>query len=237
MNFNEILYAGHSALFLYSGDHVIGIDTWLDENPSCPRELINPPKLDLLVLTHGHSDHAGDAVRLHMATKCRVAATFELATLLSEEGIPSSEIVFLNKGGGFDFHGARITLTNAFHSSSFKTREGSKYAGEPCGVVIQGDNVSIYHAGDTCLFSDMTLIGERYQPSVVLLPIGDTFTMGPEDAAFAASLIKGKLNIPIHHSTFSALTGRPEDFVRACERRGLKSEVLEPGQKRSLTEI
>src|SRR5579862_4650578 len=112
-------YAGHSALFLYDSDFVSAIDPWLDGNPLCPDDLKNPSRIDLIVLTHGHSDHAGDAVRLQKLTGAKVAATFELAMIMIQEGVPGEAVIPMNKGGTAVVGRYRVTLTHAFHSSSY----------------------------------------------------------------------------------------------------------------------
>lgn len=149
--------------------------------------------------------------------------------LLIQEGVPESRVVPMNKGGAFDFHGLKITLTHAFHSSSYDTASGPVYAGEACGVVISNGRHSVYHAGDTALFSDMEIIGEIYHPHVAFLPIGDRFTMGPAHAARAAKMVECKIAIPIHYKTFDALTGTAEQFRKECSRVDVEVVELEPG--------
>ena len=230
MNKSSLVYAGHSAVFVTIGATSVAIDPWLVGNPRCPVELHDPNKLDLIVLTHGHSDHAGDAVRLARSTGAKVAATYELAMILIGEGVDASQVLPMNKGGSIPFQNLRVHLVNAFHSSSYDTKNGTVYAGEACGVVVSGADKCVYHAGDTELFSDMALIGARFRPTVCCLPIGDRFTMGPDDAAEAARLIGARISIPIHHKTFDLLTGTYEEFSRACSTRGVTCRELEPGQ-------
>lgn len=230
MAISEILFAGHSAVFLRNSSTTIAIDPWLSANPSCPDELKEPENLDLIILTHGHSDHAADAVRLAKNFGCFVCATFELATLLVQEGVAEKNVLFMNKGGTLEWEGFSITLTNAFHSSSYETSSGQiAYAGEPCGVIVHDGIRAFYHAGDTCLFEDMKLIGRNYRPEVAFLPIGDRFTMNPIEAAQAARLINCATVIPIHWGTFPQLTGTPEEFVEALEDADAKPVIMNPG--------
>ncbi len=229
-----ITYAGHSAVFLHSDDKTIAIDPWLEGNPTCPDNLKKPDRLDLIVLTHGHSDHASDATRLAKAYGCSIAATYELAMIMIAEGVPESSVLPMNKGGTITWEEFQITLTNAFHSSSYDTANGPVYAGEPCGVVVQDDVRSFYHAGDTCLFKDMKLIGKRYQPDIAFLPIGDRFTMDPVEAAKAAKYLRCATAIPIHHSTFPLLTGTPEEFKEACLPLDIDTITLQPGENHEL---
>ncbi len=235
MALRTVKYAGHSAVFVESEKMVIGIDPWLEGNPLCPEDLRNPKKLDLIVLTHGHADHAGDALRLAKQYGCKVAATYELAMILTNEGVPSHNVIPMNKGGSVQQEDLRVTLTHAMHSSSYDSAAGPIYAGEPCGVVLSDETRSVYHAGDTALFSDMKLIGERYHPTLAFLPIGDRFTMGPEEAAKSASLIGCKIAIPIHYKTFDLLTGRADRFAKECSKYGVEAVELEPGAELKIT--
>ena len=236
MGISSITFAGHSAVFVEIDGKQVAIDPWLDANPVCPPELKSPTAIDLMILTHGHADHAGDALRLQKEIGCDFAATYELANILVSEGADGDKGIFMNKGGTVDWNGLGITLTNALHSSSYDKADGTVYAGEPCGVVIKTEKESFYHAGDTSLFSDMALIGEFHSPDIALLPIGDRFTMGPKEAARAAKLIGAKLLIPIHYGTFDMLTGTPEQFSEACKAEGVDAEivVLKPGETHKL---
>ncbi len=232
----EIQYFGHStALITLSTGKKIIVDPFLEGNPSCPKELYNPV-VDVICLTHGHGDHTGSAVALAKETKAKVLGPYELLVLLQADGIPEDQIVQINKGGTTTVDGTRFTLTHAFHSSSYTTSSGkTEYAGEPSGLVIRtSDGDSLYHAGDTAIFGDMKLIGEIYKPRVALVPIGDTYTMGPEEAAIAVKMIRPKFAIPIHWGTFPPLTGTPEQFQKALA--GSETEVItmKPGETRKL---
>lgn len=235
MSINYIQYLGHSAIILESNKLVIAIDPWLSGNPSCPERFANPSRLDLIFLTHGHSDHAGDTVRLAKHTGAYVAATFELAMLLTAEGIPQEKVIPMNKGGSTEFGDITLTLTHAMHSNSYDTEQGPKYAGEACGVIINDGKHSFYHAGDTAVFSDMKLISQLYAPNFAFLPIGDRFTMGPKEAALATSFIKPKAVIPVHYKTFDALTGTADEYKEQCQKiaecKGVAIHALNPGER------
>ena len=234
MTTRKITYAGHSAVFVQLGAKVVAIDPWLRGNPRCPPSLQTPPKVDLIVLSHGHSDHAGDAVRVQKETGALLAATFELAMIMIAEGMPSDKVIPMNKGGAVTVDGIGVRLTNAYHSSSYDTKSGPIYAGEACGVLLSYAGATIFHAGDTSLFTDLKLIGEQFKPDIAFLPIGDRFTMGPSEAAQAAAWTKCGLAIPIHYKTFEPLTGTYDEFALACEKLGVASRELEPGQSMSL---
>jgi L-ascorbate metabolism protein UlaG (beta-lactamase superfamily) len=226
----RITYAGHSAVFVELGGMYTAIDPWLKGNPLCPHALQEPGKLDLIVLTHGHSDHAGDAVRVQKLTGAKLAATYELAMIMIDEGIPADKVIPMNKGGSVTLGSLTVRLTDAFHSSSYDSSKGAVYAGEACGALLSTPDRCVYHAGDTSLFSDMKLLGELYAPTVALLPIGDRFTMGPHEAAHAARLIRPQVAIPIHYKTFDLLTGSYADFAKECDAHKVKHTELQVGE-------
>jgi len=230
MKFEKITFTGHSAVFFESPNYVAAIDPWLEGNPLCPSEWQNPKRLDLIILTHGHADHSGDAVRLSKKYGSKIVANWELGSVLIKEGAPESHVILMNKGGTIKVDGLSVTLTHAMHSSSYDTSSGPVYAGEPCGIVLQDDTNVIYHAGDTALFSDMKLIGETYRPRIGLFPIGDRFTMGPKEAARAVEFTGCKVAIPIHYGTFDMLTGTAEEFKKSCANLDVEVAVLEPGK-------
>jgi L-ascorbate metabolism protein UlaG (beta-lactamase superfamily) len=167
-------------------------------------------------------------------TGAAIAAAYELAMIMIAEGVPADKVIPMNKGGSVIVNGIEVRLTNAYHSSSYDTKSGPVYAGEACGVILSGGETRIYHAGDTSLFSDLKLIGEQFSPDVALLPIGDRFTMTPTEAAQAAAWTKCKLTIPIHYKTFELLTGTYDEFAAACDRVGIPTKELAPGESLSL---
>jgi len=234
MSETRITYAGHSAVFVEMAGKRIAIDPWLKGNPLCPDSLLNPKELDLIVLSHGHADHASDAARIAQETSAHLAATYELAMIMVAQGVPQERVIPMNKGGSTPFGQVTVRLTNAFHSSSFDTPAGPVYAGEPCGVLLVSKGCTIFHAGDTALFSDMKIIGDLYKPDVALLPIGDHFTMDPREAAIAASWLRCKLAIPIHYKTFGLLTGTYGEFSRECATLGVETVELAPGATRTV---
>ena len=234
MTFQSITYAGHSAFFIDTDSIKIAIDPWLEGNPVCPDELKNPASLDLIILTHGHADHASDASRLAKATGAKIAATYELAMIMTKEGVAQDKIIPMNKGGSVTVEDITVSLTHAHHSSSYDTADSTLYAGEACGVVISDGSTKIYHAGDTALFMDMQLIKEQYQPSIAILPIGDHFTMGQKEAAKAAKIVGAKTNIPMHYKTFELLEQNADEFKKECAGYNLEVAEIEIGASLSL---
>lgn len=225
----RITWLGH-ATFKITSPHgkVVMIDPWVN-NPVCPAEQKNIDKVDLMLVSHGHFDHVADAVSIAKATKPQVAAMVELAGWLQSKGVENT--IGFNKGGTINVDGIKVSMTHAIHSGG--TEDGT-YGGEPVGFVIEFENgFKLYHAGDTCAFSDMAIIGELYQPDVALLPIGDFYTMGPHEAAIAVRMLGVKHVIPMHYGTFPALVGTPAALSDALHALGLQDvEVVDikPGQ-------
>lgn len=229
----KLIYAGHSAFLLETNNLVIAIDPWLSSNPSCPEQLKSPEKIDLIVLSHGHSDHACEALELAIKHQCPIIGCFELINLLIADGLPENQAIHMNPGGCTNWKDIKICLTRAYHSSSYDTKsQGTQYAGIACGIIIKEESFCLYHAGDTSLFSDLKLIGETFNPDVACLPIGDIFTMGPHDAAVAASWVNCGEAIPMHYDTFPLLTGKASEFAAACTELGVLTTTLKPGESK-----
>jgi L-ascorbate metabolism protein UlaG (beta-lactamase superfamily) len=223
----SLTWLGHATFRIDSpGGKRIYVDPWLTGNPKAPESAQSPDGVDIIALTHGHGDHVGDTVRLAKEFGAEVVAQVELKAWLGKQGAPVGELPGINKGGSQEIDGIRFTLTNAFHSSS--TEEG-EYLGEACGIVVRLENgFTIYFAGDTCVFGDMQLIGRIYEPDLAVLPIGDWFTMGPEEAAVALELLGTKRCVPSHYGTFPLLTGTPDE-LRAAAPDGVEVHAPEPG--------
>ncbi|MDH4190694.1 MAG: metal-dependent hydrolase [Betaproteobacteria bacterium] len=242
----EVLWLGHSAFRIVTpGGKVIVIDPWLRTNPSTPaayRDLRALGKVDLLLVTHGHSDHVADAPELARINRARIYSPAGLgATLITLGEIAAELAPGMNKGGEVMplGPGIKLHMVHAEHSSEYRHknpisgREENYPAGEPVGWIIELENgFKIYYTGDTGLFGDMKLIGEFYKPDLLLLPIGGVFTMNPELAAYAVrEMIKPKFAIPMHYGTYPNLAGKPEDFVKALGDGPTKAIVLQPGEK------
>jgi L-ascorbate metabolism protein UlaG (beta-lactamase superfamily) len=185
----------------------IYVDPFLTGNPACPDGEEQPERLDILAITHGHGDHLGDTVELIDRFSPQVVAQVEVKAWLKSQGSEVGELPGINKGGSQEIDGIRFTMTDARHSSS--APDGT-YLGEASGYVITFENgTKVYFAGDTSVFGDMQLIARIYQPDVAVLPIGDWFTMGPEEAAVALELLGVQRCVPCHYGTFPVLTGTP----------------------------
>ncbi|MGB0714600.1 MAG: metal-dependent hydrolase [Phycisphaerae bacterium] len=222
----SITWFGHSTMRLALPDgRVIMIDPWLTDNPACPDDLKTVDRCDMIFLTHGHFDHIGDVGALVKAHNPVVVGNFELCAALTKT-VGDANYSPMNTGGTQVVDGVRVSLTQALHSSGVDTPQGPMYAGMPNGLVIQADDVcSVYHAGDTDVFSDMALIKAIYQPTVAILPIGDLFTMGAKGAAIAADLLEPACVIPVHYKTFPILAQSADEFHAALS-DGMKSRLL-----------
>jgi L-ascorbate metabolism protein UlaG (beta-lactamase superfamily) len=221
-----LTWLGHAAFRIDTpGGKRIYVDPWLS-NPKCPDAEKSVERVDVIALTHGHSDHVGETIELCKQHSPQLIAQVELQGWLGRKGVDGLDIPGLNKGGTRTIDGVAFTLTDARHSSS---SDDGEYLGESCGLVIRlEDGFALYFAGDTCASMDMQLVGRLHSPDVAVLPIGDHFTMGPREAALALELIGAKRCVPSHYGTFSLLTGTAEELRRHAP----DVEVLapEPGE-------
>lgn len=222
----HVTWLGHSSfeLRLATGETFL-LDPWL-ENPKAPAGY-EPARLDGILLSHGHFDHIGSVMRLAAQFECPVLGIYDLCAWLELKGVKNT--VGMNKGGTAQLGPLHVTLTFASHSSTMVEAGQVIPLGDPCGLIVQvPDGRSIYYAGDTDVFGDMKLIAELYQPEIAFLPIGDVYTMGPRQAAYACRLLRVKTVIPMHYGTFPQLTGSPEQLQSI-----LLGETLVNGQPRT----
>jgi L-ascorbate metabolism protein UlaG (beta-lactamase superfamily) len=225
MDSMKVNYLGHSA-FLIEGRNRILVDPFLRGNPKAST---TPDKVqcDIICVTHGHSDHLGDTVEIARRTGATVACIVEMSDYLEKCGVKS---LGFNMGGPAKILDSSITLVPAFHSSSIGAPGLEFSAAMPVGVVVDSGKV-VYHAGDTCVFGDMKLIGQMYKPDLALLPIGGFFTMDPKQAAMAVDLIKPRVAVPMHYSTWPPIEQDPKEFERLVKKSSkTKVVIMQPGE-------
>jgi L-ascorbate metabolism protein UlaG (beta-lactamase superfamily) len=223
-----LTWLGHAAFMLGSDrGKRIYVDPFLTGNPKTPEDEKTPDRVDVICVTHGHSDHVGDAAELSKRfPDAAIVCQVEVKGFLGTQGANVGEAPGLNKGGSTEIDGITYGLVNAFHSSS---GDGGEYLGEACGIVIRLEEGSrtIYFAGDTCAFGDMQLIRRLWEPDYAVLPIGDYFTMGPREAAIAIDLLGNPFVVPCHWGTFPILRGTPDELQ--AEKPDAKIVRMQPG--------
>ena len=226
-----LTWLGHATFLIENAGKHILIDPFITQNPKTPEKWkSNLPKMDLLLCTHGHGDHMADAIDIATKDQPVVIAMPEFCGWLGKKGVKNC--AGMNKGGTQrpEGLGVAVTMVDARHSSGVQDGDNMIYAGEPCGYVLTFDSgLKIYHAGDTCVFGDMAIIRELYEPDVALLPIGDHYTMGPKEAAYAAKLLQPKWLVPMHFGTFPVLTGTPA-ALKPLLPSGVELVEFEPGE-------
>jgi L-ascorbate metabolism protein UlaG (beta-lactamase superfamily) len=208
---------GHAAFEINIDGVKVLIDPWIS-NPLSNVKVDELKNIDLILVSHDHFDHLGDAVEIARRTGAQILSVPELSNYLKDQGLNT---IGMNIGGTAEFKGLKITMTQAFHTSS---------RGSPVGYVIKGRESSIYHTGDTGLFGDMKIIGELYKPKISLLPIGGYYTMGIDEALVAIDLIKPETVIPMHYNTFPVIKADVERFKELTAGKGVKCIVLRPGE-------
>jgi len=219
----KLTYYGHSVFKLDDGKTSLIIDPFLNDNPVAPVK-VEDIKVDYVVLTHGHGDHLGDGLEIAKRNNATIIAVNELANYCIDKGAKAHN---MHIGGGYNFPFGRVKFTIAHHGSS---APDGVYTGNPAGVVVTVGGKCVYHAGDTGLFYDMKLIGEMNPLDVALLPIGDNFTMGIDDAVKAVELLNPKLAIPMHYNTWPIIAADPNEFVKKVESKGYKARVVNFGE-------
>jgi L-ascorbate metabolism protein UlaG (beta-lactamase superfamily) len=221
----HLTYLGHSCFLVRTPKATLLLDPFLTGNPlaSARAEDI---ACDYILCSHGHDDHIGDAAAISKRCGAPIICNFEIGEYLNAQGLKTAA---LNPGGGADFPFGRVKFTIAHHSSSLVEAGGKiTYLGTPCGMLIHAGGKSLYHAGDTALFLDMQLIG-RGGLDAALIPIGDRFTMGPEDALEALDLLRPKVAVPMHYNTWDPIRQDAPKFAAAAAARGHSVNPLKPG--------
>lgn len=220
----KLTYFGHSCFLVETSGARLLIDPFLTENPLASVKAADVT-CDYILLSHGHEDHTGDALEIAKANNATIVANYEIAEYFGAKGAKTHG---MNPGGAFKFPFGRVKLTIAHHTSSVNAGLDPIYLGVPCGILVEADGKRLYHAGDTALFLDMQLIG-RGGLDAALLPIGDNFTMGPEDALEALEFLKPKLAVPMHYNTWPPIAQDPDAFAEAAAKKGHRVQALRPG--------
>lgn len=222
----KLTYLGHSSVLIDTGEFTLIIDPFLTGNPVASTKA-DEIKADYVLLTHGHFDHIGDAEAIARANGATIIGIVELADFFKNKGLTTAG---LNLGGSFVFPFGKLTLTPALHSSSVEIDGTNVYLGVAAGILLDLGGFVLYHAGDTALFSDLKLIGDRRQIDLAFLPIGDYFTMGPEDALLAAEWLHPKHVVPIHYNTFGLVAQDGGKFVDQLKHKNIIGHALKPGE-------
>lgn len=225
----KITWLGHSAFSISTQGVEILMDPFIKDNPSCPVN-VDDLKPNIICVTHGHKDHFGDTVELAELNDALIVCNHEQSVYLSQQELNT---MGMNIGGSINAEGIKITMVNATHSSDLDFLEGIGPGGSSCGYILELENERrIYHSGDTGLFGDMrTVIKAVYRPQIILIPIGDRYTMGIKEATIAASWMKPEVIIPMHYNTFPVIEQNPYRFKELVElSTDSKVAVLKPGE-------
>jgi len=219
----KVSYHGHSVVRIVTNERTILIDPFINGNEACD---LDPKTVeaDVILLTHGHNDHVGETVEIAKRTGALVVALNELAVYLATKGLRTHP---MNIGGAYEFDFGRVKFTQAFHGSSYEEEDGTFiYTGMPGGILLTMKGKTIYHVGDTALFSDLKMIGELNDIDLAFIPIGDNFTMGPEDALIAADWINAKTVVPVHYNTFPVIEQDGDAFAEKVKTgKGLAMKI------------
>ena len=219
----KVTWYSHACFLIETDDSKILIDPYITDNPLSPITS-DAVEADYILVSHGHGDHLGDTIGIAKRTGAMVISNFEIQSWLMGQGLENVHPQHI--GGGFDYPWGRVKLTHALHGSALP--DGS-YGGNPCGFLLYLQGKKLYHACDTGLFYDMKLIGEE-GIDLAILPIGDNFTMGPDDALRAVKLIEPAQVVPIHYNTFDVIKQDPHAWAnRVKEETSARVTVMDPG--------
>ena len=220
----KLTYIAHSGFILSDGQYTLLFDPFITGNPNATIKA-SDIKADFIFVSHAHGDHLGDAFELAKSNDGLVIAVHELAVFAEEQGVKAHGMAI---GGECKFPFGSVKLTIAHHSSE---APNGKYMGTAAGAVVKFGGKTIYFCGDTGLFLDMKLIGEMSKPDIMLVPIGDNYTMGIDDAVKAVEFVKPQLAIPMHYNTFPVIEADPNEFVSKVEKLGVKARVIGYGEQ------
>src|SRR5690349_22460327 len=224
----KVTFHGHACFSLEADGRRVVVDPFLTGNPAADIPVDRLPKVDAVLLSHGHGDHLGDAVPIATRDGATIVATAELARFCGQRG---ATVHAMHIGGAHQFPFGRVKLVPAFHGGAVEGDATGQFTTNPCGVVVTLGGKTVYHCGDTALTLEMQLLAGRVD--AMLVPIGDNYTMGIEDAARAVQFVQPRVAIPMHYNTFDLIKADPEAFKRQVG-RGAHVVVLQPGQSHSL---
>lgn len=209
----KVAFHGHAVVSVVTEEGIrLLFDPFITGQEQCDLEL-SELEVDVIFVTHAHEDHLGDTIELAKRTGAKVISTVEIVTYLSSKGLEN--VHGMQPGGAHEFSFGRVKFTPAIHGSSITLENGQPYElGLASGILLTTNQRTLYHMGDTALYSDMQLIGQREAIDIAFIPIGDNFTMGPEDAIQAGQWVKAKRVVPIHYNTFPLIEQNPHDYIR-----------------------
>ncbi len=222
----RIKFLGHASFLLEIGDHRVIIDPFISGNPQSPISVDDLPKVDYILVTHGHGDHMGDTVEIAKKYDSIVITNFEISVYLEGKGVKTHS---MHIGGKYEFPFGTVKMFPALHGSGIVTNHSVIYGGNPCGFLIRTDEGTVYHAGDTGLSMEMKLL-EMEKVDVAILPIGGNYVMDVEDAVIAVDFIKPKMVIPMHYNTWDIIRADEIKFKNLVEGKGIKCSILKPGE-------
>jgi L-ascorbate metabolism protein UlaG (beta-lactamase superfamily) len=224
----EIQYLGHGCLQIFTAGKTLLIDPFITPNPLAESIKINDLKPDYILITHGHQDHVADVEIIAKNSGAKIISNFEIVTWYENKGIEGHP---MNHGGKWQFDFGTLKMVNAVHSSGFP--DGS-YAGNPAGFILTNDEATLYIAGDTALHQDMKLIPEFFAIDMAILPIGDNFTMGIEEATMAAEFVKTRKVLGMHYDTFPFIEINKEEAVESFKSKGIELTLLDVGSSTTI---
>ena len=222
----RITYIAHSTFLIETSSHRLVLDPFFEQNPATKTK-VKDIQCDFVLVSHGHDDHCADALKLALRNDATIIANYEITEFFAKQGAKTHG---MNPGGAHEFPFGRVKLTQAIHTSSTEVDGRNRYMGVACGLLISADGKQVYHAGDTALFSDMKLYA-RPKLDVAMLPIGDNFTMGPDDALVAMDFLKPRLTIPMHYNTWPVIAQDVDSFAKRAKRKKHKVQAMKPGDQ------
>ncbi|NMB12632.1 MAG: metal-dependent hydrolase [Firmicutes bacterium] len=222
----RLSFLGHSCFHLATEQGELLFDPYLSGNPLAAAKA-DQITADAILVSHGHSDHLGDAIPISKRLGVPIVAAFELAIYCEQKGANTHA---MHIGGDYTFPFGWVKLTPAWHGSSVLEGERIIYTGQPCGFLIKSGGQTVYFAGDTGLFGDMELLGDLYDIDLALLPIGGNFVMGIEDAARAAKMLRPQVVVPMHYDTFDLIKQDPEELAQRLQALKIDCRILQPGE-------